>query len=634
MAWAWYAALLLALPTLAAPNEAQAQQTSPPGIPVQRVGPGATPPATPPYATPAEMPSGQAATPSAPADPRPAPATSGTFTEVRVTAEGAGAGAVPPRDWRPLQDRASALTLQHTAGEPLNAEWVRRQFAANGLSAGSVSADRSLALVQLINRAFLTAGFVNSGLIVSRQTSLGGVLDLNLIYGRLTAPGAETLPVTVEWQGRGSRGLTPAYIRNRLASAVEQPVNATRIERDFRLLAQDPAIRTVSADLRPGSRPGQASLHLIILPQDPFDVYFTAANNRSPSVGGERAAAGGYLRNFVTAGDIFSWEAGRTGGLTDSTAAFVTPFLQRRTFLSIRGSLNNAAVVDEALTALDIRSRDRAAEAGITHRLIERPLTPSTTPGRWSPAGELSVGLLLAHRQSRSFLRGQPFSFSPGSIDGRSQYTALRFVADAVTRSVNEVLALSLTGTLGLDGTRSGDAMIPTPGRRFKSLLASLNYARRLNENGLEVRARLTGQIASSVLYSGERLAVGGESTVRGYRENLLLADEGIVGSVEILQPFSLTGGRRNAIGLDPGAFTVGAFADAAKVGNVDATQPRQRELYSLGAALAWNPSEAIFARISYAHALNHIRQTGTRDIQDRGFHFQLTLYPLRLLGR
>jgi hypothetical protein len=50
--------------------------------------------------------------------------------------------------------------------------------------------------------------------------------------------------------------------------------------------------------------------------------------------------------------------------------------------------------------------------------------------------------------------------------------------------------------------------------------------------------------------------------------------------------------------------------------------------------ALAWNPSEAIQARVSFGAALRDIRQTGTRDLQDRGVYFRLTFFPLRLLRR
>jgi hemolysin activation/secretion protein len=239
--------------------------------------------------------------------------------------------------------------------------------------------------------------------------------------------------------------------------------------------------------------------------------------------------------------------------------------------------------------------------------------------------------MLLAHRESKSFLFGEPFSFSPGSVNGRSEYTALRLVGDYVQRSVNQVIALSLTGTLGLDGTRSDVPDIPNPSRNFLAVLASFNYARRLSEGGLELRGRLTGQYSDGTLYSGERISAGGEGTVRGYRENLLLADRGVIGSVELSHPIRFGGEPRGTTRFDWGSFSISAFADAAYLRNARAPQPAPSFIPSVGASLAWTPTEALQARLSYGAALRDIEQTGSRDLQDRGLHFRVTFFPLRL---
>ena len=88
--------------------------------------------------------------------------------------------------------------------------------------------------------------------------------------------------------------------------------------------------------------------------------------------------------------------------------------------------------------------------------------------------------------------------------------------------SLGEVAAVALTATFGLDGTRVNLPDVLSPKEDFHVLLAQVNYARRLNASGMEVRARLVGQLTDSVLFSGERLSAGGETTVRGYRENAM----------------------------------------------------------------------------------------------------------------
>ena len=623
-------AILAGLAMLAAPGALHAQTSPVPDQPQPRTGPEAGSPRLPAYPKP-RGPAALALPAPSGAEP-PAGVGPGAVSDVRILTEGDGGSAMPPAGWRPVTDAVSDLRLEHEAGQRLDAAWVRRQFQLNNLVGTGAGVDRALALVQLINQAFLSAGFVNSGLVVAQQAS-PEILELRLIHGRLVTTGEGGSPVVVEWGGGASKGLGRSYVRDRMPASQGRPISAIDLERDFRLLAEDPAIRTVSADLRPGSRPGEASLHLIVHPQDRVDVYAGYANNRSPSVGGERLFAGGSIRNVLASGDLLSAEAGRTAGLDDVTASYVTPIFTPRTSFSIRGSLNNAAVTDRPLVPLDIQSRDRSGEIGITHRFIEVPLVPSATAGRWLSARALSAGLLLAHRRSKTFLLGEPFSFSPGSVDGRSEYTALRVLGDYLSRNVDQVFAVSVTATLGLDGTRSDVIGIPNPKRHFKAVLAQINYARRLTASGLELRGRVAGQLSDGFLYSGERFSVGGESSVRGYRENLILADEGLIGSVEMTQPFSLTGARRAGRGIDWGAFAISAFAEGATVRNAGPPQPGTRSIYSVGGSLAWAPSDALFAKLSYGHALKDIAQSGTRDMQDRGFHFRVTVRPLRLFG-
>ena len=107
--------------------------------------------------------------------------------------------------------------------------------------------------------------------------------------------------------------------------------------------------------------------------------------------------------------------------------------------------------------------------------------------------------------------------------------------------------------------------------------------------------------------------------------------DKGAIGSIELSQPFSLSA--RGQSGFDWGTFAVGAFADGAVLRNHGAAPLGTRSIYSVGASLSWLPSDAIAARVSYGHALKKVSNLGNRDIQDRGLHFSLTLYPLRLFN-
>ncbi|HEY0116919.1 MAG TPA: ShlB/FhaC/HecB family hemolysin secretion/activation protein [Allosphingosinicella sp.] len=622
MALFWLGALTAAVP---APSAA----AQPPKAPRPRTGPDAAQPAAPPFAAPGPPPLIQP--PQTPTAPAPGAEAGGAVSAVRVLDDRTGRDvhAVPPAGWRPAADALSGLRLHHRPGEPLNAQWVRRQFALN--FGDAARAGPAVALVQLINRAFLAAGFVNSGLLVEPDSE-PRQLVLRLIHGRLAAPpGGEA--VEVAFSDGDARGLSAGYIRDRMPSAARQPLSAVEIERDFRLLTEDPALRTVNVQLRPGSAPGEAGLALVVLPRERADLYFTAGNSRSPTVGGNRIGLGGYFRNALAGGDLFSAEAGLTRGVADISAAYVTPLFDPGTMLNLRGSYNEAAVIDAPLLPLNIRTRDVAGQVSIVRQLLREPLTPAGE-GRWSPSRSLTAGVGISHRRQNSFLLGEPFSFAPGSVGGRAEYTALRLIGDYVVRNVDKVFAASITGTVGISGTRSDQPLVLNPDRHFLSLLVQLNYAQRLSDEGLELRARLSGQLASSILYSGERLGIGGESSVRGYRETLLLGDQGLVGSVELALPFSISRGEGPARAFDWGAFSIAAFIDGGVADNVEGPDPEPSPIGSSGLALTWRPGEALSLRVSYGHAFVFADPTGTSDLQDDGVHIRLTLYPLRLLGR
>ncbi|MET0361501.1 MAG: ShlB/FhaC/HecB family hemolysin secretion/activation protein [Sphingobium sp.] len=609
------------------PGVLSAQETAPPDAPRERTGPNAAPAPRPDFATetPPLLPTPIPAPALAPATP-----TYGDLYlgDVLVTSDRPGF-APARRDWVPLTAAGDTLHVSLTPGEAMDANWVRRQFFENGLMGTTTSYDRLVALVQEINRVFIANGYINSGVLIASQPVLkwGDPLKLRLVYGTVGDR------LTVQWGRRGSQGMGAAYIDDRMKAARRTPLNAAALERDFRRLAADPALAAINADLQPGNAPGEARLLLTVDPQYWSDFYLTLANSRSPSVGGLRSAAGGSLRYVLTSGDLMTGEVGVTKGVTDGQASYTAP-LTPALGISLRGGINDAAVVDPLLAPLNISSRDWNVEGGLSLRVIDDPLLPTATPGKWSPNRTLTLGVLFGHRETRDKLFGQPFSFSAGSVNGFSRYNVLRFVTDFLNRNVNEVISVSLTTSLGLGGTGSDIPGVATPMRHFATILAQANYARRLNDHGLEFHARLTGQTTNSILYAAERLSVGGEASVRGYRENFTLADRGVIGTLELSQPFSLSGSAARAKSNDLGAFTLTVFADGAYVGDVGRGPPPVRKLASIGVSLAWTPHPAFFAQISYGEALTDRRSDASGELQDKGFQFRVTFRPLTLFRR
>ncbi len=611
-------ALLLAASCMAASAHAQSNPAA------ERTGPQATAP-EPEFEEPAQFP--ELAPPVAPAIPRVAGTT--TITDIVVESDSETAG--PARgDFGSLANTTYGLEVAAAPGEVLDDVWIAAQFRANGLIGSEVPLDRLAAMVQLVNRAFVANGFINSGLLIEGAPPRpSGPLRTRLVQGRLVG---EDGGIVLAWGDDRSGGLSSTFVAARMPSTHRQPLDVIALERDFRLLAEDPAIASVSADLQPGSTPGEARLLMTVRPAERFDLYASFANSRSPSIGGERLAVGGSMRNLLTAGDFVSAEVGLTSGEPDANFGYAIPFAAPGTTLFARGGFNQAAVIDPELRPLDISASDWNVESGLTHRLFSRPLTPSRTGTGWQSARSLTLGTSLAHRVSKTRLLGRPFSFSPGAVNGRADYTALRLTADFVERGINTVFVVSLTGTQGLDGSRSDVPGLITPDRDFRIVRGQVSYARLLSEDNLELRLRVAGQYADGILYSGERFAAGGRQTVRGYRETLVLADMGLVGSIELAQPFSLSGRSGETSSFDWGAFTASAFVDGGLLGNREIADPVADRLLSMGAGLTWRPSAAVQAQFAYAHALKDVIVPGQPDMQDRGFHFAITVRPMELL--
>jgi hemolysin activation/secretion protein len=589
----------------------------------ERTGPSSAPQALPPLKPPASS-----MLPDAPIVTAPRVPASGvvTLADVRVSAEPMEARAPAPPGWSGLDDPIAGLKLTLRPGESFDPAWVHRQFADNGLVGRPVPLDRLVAITHLINLALVRAGYINSGLRLAGGVSDGGVLDVRLVYGHTVVAGGAAISFP-----QGAKGLTPRFVRDRLSASAATPFNALAVEEQFRLLAQDPAIRTINADLRPGQVPGEAVLAMRVEPAARFEAYASAANSRSPSVGAERYALGGSMRNLAIAGDVVNGEVGSTAGHGDFALGYETPFLSSRTSVSVHGGRNDAAVVEEELRPLGIQSTDWWVDGGVARKLIDRPLAPAAGDGPPRPAETFTVGLRVSHREQRTELLGEPFSFSPGSVDGRSRYDAARLTGDYIKRSASQVFALSLTGSVGLDGTRSDIPGAPSPSPNFKVVLVQASYARRLAGGQVELRLRGAAQVADGPLYSGERFSAGGEDSVRGYRENLLLADDGAFGSVELARPFTLGDSGGGANGAHWGAFTASVFLDGAWVDNRADPDPSPRAIGSVGTSLVWTPTDAVSARITYGAALTKAEVAGKRDPQDRGLQFRVTLRPLLL---
>ena len=132
-------------------------------------------------------------------------------------------------------------------------------------------------------------------------------------------------------------------------------------------------------------------------------------------------------------------------------------------------------------------------------------------------------------------------------------------------------------------------------------------------------------QLTPDPLLAVERIGIGGGDTVRGYRQNELVFDNGWVASAGLEIPIgrlTLPGITRT---LEDGRISVTPFIDAGGGWNVDAPDGDVTELLSVGLGLGWNVFGRTNFNLDFGLPLLDTNSPESEDLQDFGIHFRLS---------
>jgi hemolysin activation/secretion protein len=449
-----------------------------------------------------------------------------------------------------------------------------------------------------LTRHYVAAGYVNSGAVIPDQKIERGTVEIQVIEGRL-----------VEIVETGAHGFRPGFIRDRLALGAGPPLNVNRLQERMQILLQNPQIERINAELQPGLKPGEAVLRVDATEGKRHSVGMQYANNRSPAVGAERMELAFGFRNALGLGESWGLRVGDSDGLEDWLASVAVPVGARDTMLSLRVEENRARVIEPPFDRIDIANRSRFTEVGIAHP-VWRTLSR-----------EVALGAALTRRRNASFLLGQPFAFTPGLRDGRSTVSALRLSADWTDRSAESVFAARMTLNLGIDrfGATVSDA--GNPDSKFRTTLVQLQWARRLPGEQGQILLRADLQRSNDVLLPSEKLGIGGASTVRGYRENTLVKDNGAILSAEYRRAVGKFAPLGLNLGEEDGLLEVAVFFDAGAGRDENEAGGGPRRLRAFGPGVRWTPVRGALVQLYKGFALDKV---AVRDpkLPDRGVHF------------
>jgi len=459
------------------------------------------------------------------------------------------------------------------------------------------------ALRRALTLFYINKGYINSGAIIPDQTVADGAITFHVIEGGLTRTEVE-----------GVRRFRPGYISDRIALGAKFPLNVNRLQERLQLLQQDPRIERINAKLKPGVRPGQSILNVRVAERSPYKFWLRFDNYQSPSVGAERGQATFSHQNLTGHGDILSFGYGISEGVDPRiNASYSLPLNARDTTLILSYERNDFVVLEEPFGALDIESESEIY--GVT---LRHPVYRSLNQ-------EFALAITGEHLQNKTFLLGVPFSFSLGSENGESRVSAIRFSQEWTHRTQAQAISVYSRFSFGidaLDATINDDSTIPDS--RFFSWLGQFQWARRLGLWDTQLIFRTDLQLTNDPLMSLEQIAVGGRYSVRGYRENQMVRDAGLISSLEFRIPLIQNRSWADVLQLVP-------FVDYGEARNKEGVNPDPGDISSIGLGLRWTvtlpPPFHVTPQfeIYWGYALRDM-ESSEWDLQDDGIHFQLTI--------
>ncbi|GBF85107.1 hemolysin activation/secretion protein [Aphanothece sacrum FPU3] len=478
-------------------------------------------------------------------------------------------------------------------------ERVTVLFTGRPLTFGELLEARS-AVTQL----YVNQGYVTSGAYIPPQTMDQGLITIKIVEGTL-----EAINITVEGK------LSPNYVRDRLALAGGTPLNVPRLLKALQLLQLNPLISQISAELSASPRPASNILTVKVLTARSFYAKILFDNGRNPQVGEIRRGAELSDINISGMGDTVQTTYYNTDGSDDIEVNYTVPVNVYNGTLKVGFRNLRGEIIEEPLDILEINSDYQKYSIKFRQPIWE------------APSQELAVGVNIDHQKSRTrYLEGLPFPGRGSDNNGRNYISTLRFFQEWVTRSEAEVMAFRSEFDWGIDafGTTVPfdiDVNPITPDGNYFLWRGQGQWVKLFAPDTLFI-ARIDLQLADRPIVSLEQFSLGGLNNVEGYRQNSLLTDNGVFGSLEFRIPIYRMSKDNFVVQIVP-------FANIGTGWNSgNAPNPSIDTLASIGLGLQVQYGNVFSARLDWANRLGKELLQNGNSLQDNGFLFTINISP------
>lgn len=446
-----------------------------------------------------------------------------------------------------------------------------------------------------ITQLYLNEGYLTSRAILVDQQIQNGVVQIRVIEGSLEA-------IEIE----GTRRVNPGYLRSRIRLGSSTPLNQSNLEDQLRLLRIDPLFDNVEASLRAGSGLGQSILTVRVTEAEDWILDLSADNLSPPDVGSERVGIVAGQRNLTGNGDLLTaaYFRSTTGGSNVFEFNYAIPLNPLQGTLALRYSPSNYEITRRDPNDLDAQGNANLYEISVRQPLIRSPREEfALDAGFTHRTGSIFVSESLIDDTTTSvFSLGQEYvrRDSRGAWAGRSAFNFGTGLLNATTNTTDN-----------------------QPDALFFSWLGQFQRVQILNASNLLI-AQLDMQLTPDALPSSQQFAIGGGQSVRGFRQNARLGDNGVRFSIEDRITLARNEAGDSILQLAP-------FADAGLVWNNDrnpSSLPRQNFLAGVGLGILWEPLPDFTVRVDGAIPLVNLDDRG-ENAQDYGVYFSVN-YQLR----
>lgn len=453
----------------------------------------------------------------------------------------------------------------------------------------------------LITKHYIDNGYLNSGAVIPDQDIQGGILEIKIVEGDLT-------DVNVSNKGR----LRDQYISDRIRLDPHKPFNLYVLQERLYLLQQDPRIKRINADLGPGDKKGESKLNIDITEERPYNFLVQVDNHRPPTIGEFQGTLRFQHLNITGFGDKIDLTYNHTEGLDKAYVNYQWPLTADDKILYAAYELSDSKVVTDEIKNLgvDLENESDTATIGFT------------MPFHQASTETFNGSVQLDKRYSKSYVDGDGFDYAgTGSVDGVSRITALRLIQNYLKFTPDTVLSFRHILSIGLDAldsTLESDNEDGDPDSKFVAWLAQFQIAKQYSAIGVQAIFRTDFQIADDNLMPMEEIAVGGANTVRGYRENQLVRDNGLIASLEVRKSIFQSESNQHLI-------QIAAFSDYGRAwAENDAIETAT--IYSVGLGMRWQWNRTGAADLYWGKPLKDVNNPDD-SLQDDGIHFKLVGY-------